>query len=46
MDCIQIKYFKQKRVAEWEKEQKIKKLEAEGAVPASSVQDKPIWKVW
>lgn len=43
---MQIHYFKQKRVAEWEKEQKIKKLEAEGAVPASSVTQKPAWKVW
>ncbi|KAI9654885.1 MAG: hypothetical protein M1831_005254 [Alyxoria varia] len=46
-DCASswVTYFKQKRVAEFEKEQKIKKLEAEGAVPAQQA-SKPGWKIW
>ncbi|KAI9728398.1 MAG: hypothetical protein M1828_003798 [Chrysothrix sp. TS-e1954] len=49
-DCASswITYFKQKRVADFDKEQRLRKLEAEGAVPmrAGGVEEKPVWKFW
>lgn len=46
-DCASswVKYFKQKRVADFDKAQRIKKLEGEGAVPMDQAQ-KPAWKFW
>ncbi|KAL9048557.1 MAG: hypothetical protein Q9162_007664 [Coniocarpon cinnabarinum] len=46
-DCASswVKYFKQKRVAEYEKEQKFKKYDAEGALPMAQGQ-KPWYQVW
>ncbi|KAL9080843.1 MAG: hypothetical protein Q9159_007500 [Coniocarpon cinnabarinum] len=41
----QVKYFKQKRVAEYEKEQKFKEYDAEGALPMAQGQ-KPWYQVW
>lgn len=42
----QVTYFKQKRVADFNKNQQLKKLEAEGAVPMSQANEKSKWKPW
>lgn len=42
----QVKYFKQKRVADFNKAQQMKKLEAEGAVPISTATEQSKWKFW
>ena len=44
--AIQVKYFKQKRVADYNKEQQLLKLEKEGAVPVGTATEKSSWKPW
>lgn len=42
----QVQYFKQKRVADWEREQKILKLQKEGAIPMDQANQGSKWKPW
>jgi len=41
-----VQYFKQKRVADWEREQKILKLQKEGAIPMDEANKGSKWKPW
>jgi len=46
-DSLQILYFKQKRVADANREAQLAKLAAQGAVPVEQAQgERPVWKFW
>lgn len=46
LTSVKVTYFKQKRVADFNKAQQLRKLEAEGAVPMAQANEQPKWKFW